>query len=145
MGNSKGVRGAGGGRKDYFSEFVAKLQVVFDWERLCGHHVEREDVYQEFVDSVQTKIDVFLLKRDKYSALTIRETKLLALYEDRLQKLAASHRYKESYTARLQRELGLGQMQPSRYTPLSLNEEKVTHHEGCVTMQGFVNLQVVLI
>ena len=94
---------------------------------------------------VQFKIDVLLLKREKYSALTIRETKLLALYQDRLQKLEASQRYKDSYTARLQRELGLGQMQPSRYTPLSLNEEKVTQHKGCVRMQGCVNLQVVLI
>ena len=119
-----GVRAAGGGRKDHFEEFMQLVKIYTDVERLRGHHLEPDDVFREFKDQVQKRIDIFSFKR-KYGELSPAEGYKISLWEDRLQKLIAPTRYKETYTNKLLKYCMLSIYGPQRFTILSSFEEKL--------------------
>ena len=98
--SNMGVRKKGGGRKNRFEEFLQLVKIYTDVERLRGHHLEADDVFREFMDQLEKRMELYSFKR-KYGELSPSEGYKFSMLEDRYEKLNAPTRYKESYTKTL--------------------------------------------
>ena len=70
-----GVRAEGGGREEHFNEFLQLVKIYADVERLRGHHLEPDDVFREFKDQVQKRIDIFSFKQKYWSCRQLKVTR----------------------------------------------------------------------
>ena len=87
-------------KEKQFEEFLQLVKIYTDCERLRGHHLEADDVFREFKDQVQKRMQLINFKR-KFAELSAAESYKFVMMEDRLERLDAATRYKESFLRRL--------------------------------------------
>ncbi len=131
------IRRQGAGRKDICSEMKAGVRQWLDAERSHGHFVDKEDLYDEFIDQVNGTInskgqqvrnllDDFKKKdvtKELIEFQILKRKASVVELQDRLDKLKNSKKYRESFTARLMLDVGGKQFKPQRVTTLSMDEE----------------------
>ena len=131
--SSVGIRAEGGGRANAFLSHWQMVKIWHSFQRMLGQHINMQDCYLEFRDVVSREIHI-IQGLGKLRTLSPKQEAQLKFMQDRLDKLAASPKYKESYTRRLCTWMGARFGTPSRYTELTPRQE---HIRWELTMQGF--------
>jgi hypothetical protein len=122
-------------KRNKFFKFWQMVKVWHSFERMMGHGVDYQDCFLEFLEVVQREIELLevVAKARPLSALQQRWKEEM---QERLQKLAGSERYKQSYGRRLIRWMGARWGTLSKFTELTREQEQIRWQ---MTVQGFDN------
>ena len=128
-----GKRAPGAGRKDLCSQEKQKVKIWLKAERSYGHVVQKQDLYDQFLQELSLDIDAckrLLLQQPENAQLTCR----IALKESRVQKWLSSRKYADTVKDDLLRFCQARLLKPQRVSTLTMQEEKVRTE---LTLQNF--------
>ena len=120
-------------KRNKFFKFWQMVKAWHSFERLMGHGVDQQDCYLEFCDVVQREVEL-LEAVQKVRPLSASQQRWQGEMKERLQKLAASEGYRQSYNKRLLTWMGARWGTPSKFTELTREQEQIRWQ---MTVQGF--------
>ena len=119
-----GVRSKGAGRRNKFKTIWKHVQIWHTCQRLMGMQVDTQDIWLQFKDLAEKEIEVLQHLEDKDALPADRKVYKTEL-KDRLEKLESNPKYMTVYIYRIMKFAGMQVGRPSRYTTMTLAQEKI--------------------
>ena len=119
-----GVRSKGAGRRNKFKTIWKHVQIWHTCQRLMGMQVDTQDIWLQFKDLAEKEIEVLQHLEDKDALPADRKVYKTEL-KDRLEKLERNPKYMTVYLYRIMKFAGMQVGRPSRYTTMTLAQEKI--------------------
>jgi len=121
------MRLSGGGRKRTLEWASDEIKIFIDSERSYGHSVTKSDVFERYIDILTVRA-LNIRKAGKIGTCSPEEEAEARNMDDRISKLRAAPKYRQSFTEKLLLWCNAKCLRPHRVSMLSELEEQVRCH-----------------
>jgi len=120
-----GAREEGGGTQNKWAKIWSAVQIWHAEERKRGHHVDRADIFLEFVDTLVAEIRNLQHKQATVGELSKEEQDQMDAGVRKIRVLSVNQKERERYICQLMGAIGAKELRPSRFTELTPDEEAI--------------------